>query len=83
MGGHTEACTDCGHWRVAYISCRNQHCPWCQGAAARTWLAEREVDLLPVGYFHAVFTLPSEVADIAFQNKAAVTACYFRRRPRR
>lgn len=72
LGGHTEACTDCGHWRVAYNSCRNRHCPRCQGAAARAWLAEREADLLPVGYFHVVFTLPVEVADIAYQNKAAL-----------
>jgi hypothetical protein len=72
MGGHVEACTDCGHWRVAYNSCRNRHCPRCQGAAARTWLAERETDLLPVGYFHVVFTLPAEVADIALQNKTAI-----------
>ena len=72
LGGHVEACTDCGHWRIAYNSCRNRHCPKCQGAAARTWLAEREADLLPVGYFHVVFTLPAEVADIAFQNKAFV-----------
>jgi hypothetical protein len=77
MGGHVEACTDCGHWRVAYNSCRNRHCPRCQGAAARTWLAEREADLLPVGYFHAVFTLPAEVADIALQNKAAVYGLLF------
>lgn len=60
LGGHVEACTDCGHWRIAYNSCRNRHCPKCQGAAARAWLAEREVDLLPVGYFHVVFTLPAE-----------------------
>jgi hypothetical protein len=52
--------------RIAYSSCSNRHCPKCQGAAARTWLAEREADLLPVGYFHVVFTLPVEVADIAF-----------------
>lgn len=77
MGGHTEACTDCGHWRVAYNSCRNQHCPRCQGAAARAWLAEREADLLPVGYFHVVFTLPAEVADVALQNKAAVYGLLF------
>ena len=77
MGGHVEACTDCGHWRVAYNSCRNRHCPRCQGAAARAWLAEREADLLPVGYFHVVFTLPAEVADIAFQNKAAVYGLLF------
>jgi Putative transposase/Transposase zinc-binding domain len=72
LGGHVEACEDCGHWRIAYNSCRNRHCPKCQGAAARTWLAEREADLLPVGYFHVVFTLPAEVADIAFHNKAVV-----------
>jgi hypothetical protein len=72
LGGHVEACEDCGQWRIAYNSCRNRHCPKCLGAAARTWLAEREADLLPVGYFHVVFTLPAEVADIAFQNKAAV-----------
>jgi hypothetical protein len=72
LGGHVEACEDCGHWRIAYNSCRNRHCPKCQGAAARTWLAEREADLLPVGYFHVVFTVPAEVADIALHNKAAV-----------
>lgn len=78
LGGHVEACDDCGHWRIAYNSCRNRHCPKCQGAAARTWLAEREADLLPVGYFHVVFTLPAEIADIAFQNKAAVYDLLFR-----
>jgi hypothetical protein len=72
LGGHVEACADCGHQRIAYNSCRNRHCPKCQGAAARTWLAEREADLLPVGYFHVVFTLPAEIALVAFQNKAAV-----------
>jgi hypothetical protein len=72
LGGHVEACEDCGHRRIAYNSCRNRHCPKCQGAAARTWLAEREADLLPVGYFHVVFTLPAEIADIALHNKAAV-----------
>jgi Putative transposase/Transposase zinc-binding domain len=78
LGGHIEACEDCGHWRVAYNSCRNRHCPKCQGAAARAWLAEREADLLPVGYFHVVFTLPAEVADIAFQNKTMVYDLLFR-----
>ena len=78
LGGHVEACEDCGHWRVAYNSCRNRHCPRCQGAAARTWLAAREADLLPVGYFHVVFTLPAEVADIAFHNKALVYDLLFR-----
>jgi hypothetical protein len=78
LGGHVEACEDCGHWRIAYNSCRNRHCPKCQGAAARTWLAERKADLLPVGYFHVVFTLPAEVADIAFQNKALVYDLLFK-----
>ena len=78
LGGHVEACEDCGQWRIAYNSCRNRHCPRCQGAAARTWLAEREADLLPVGYFHVVFTLPAEVADIAFHNKALVYDLLFR-----
>ena len=78
LGGHVESCEDCGHWRIAYNSCRNRHCPKCQGAAARTWLAEREADLLPVGYFHVVFTLPAEVADIAYQNKAVVYDRLFR-----
>ena len=78
LGGHIEACEDCGHWRIAYNSCRNRHCPRCQGGAARTWLAEREADLLPVGYFHVVFTLPTEVADIAFQNKAVLYDLLFR-----
>ncbi len=78
LGGHVEACEDCGHWRIAYNSCRNRHCPKCQGAAARTWLAEREADLLPVGYFHVVFTVPVEVAQLAFHNKALVYDLLFR-----
>lgn len=78
LGGHVEACDDCGHWRVAYNSCRNRHCPRCQGAAARTWLAAREADLLPVGYFHVVFTVPAEIAPIAWQNKAVVYDLLFR-----
>jgi len=78
LGGHVETCEDCGHWRIAYNSCRNRHCPRCQGAAARTWLAAREADLLPVGYFHVVFTVPAEVADIAWQNKAVVYDLLFR-----
>ena len=78
LGGHVEACTDCGHWRIAYNSCRNRHCPKCQGAAARTWLAAREADLLPVGYFHVVFTLPAEIAAIAFHNKALLYDLLFK-----
>jgi hypothetical protein len=78
LGGHVEACEDCGQWRIAYNSCRNRHCPRCQGAAARTWLAHREADLLPVGYFHVVFTLPAEIAGIAFHNKALVYDLLFK-----
>jgi Putative transposase/Transposase zinc-binding domain len=78
LGGHVKACTDCGHWRIAYNSCRNRHCPRCQGVAARTWLEAREADLLPVGYFHVVFTLPAEVAAIAFHNKALVYDLLFK-----
>jgi hypothetical protein len=72
LGGHVERCQDCGHSRIAYNSCRNRHCPKCQGAAAKDWLAARETDLLPVGYFHVVFTLPAEIAPIAYQNKPVV-----------
>jgi len=72
LGGHVERCQDCGHSRIAYNSCRNRHCPKCQGAAATDWLTAREADLLPVGYFHVVFTLPAEISPIAYQNKAVV-----------
>jgi hypothetical protein len=78
LGGHVEACEDCGHTRIAYNSCRNRHCPKCQGAAARDWLAARQADLLPVGYFHVVFTLPAEIADIAWHNKAVIYELLFR-----
>src|SRR5215203_1440753 len=78
LGGHVEACEGCRHTRIAYNSCRNRHCPKCQGAAARDWLAERKADLLPVGYFHVVFTVPAAVAEIAFDNKAAVYDLLFR-----
>jgi hypothetical protein len=78
LGGHIERCEDCGHSRIAYNSCRNRHCPKCQGAAAQDWLAARAADLLPVGYFHVVFTLPAEIAPIAYQNKAVVYDLLFR-----
>jgi predicted Zn-ribbon and HTH transcriptional regulator len=65
LGGHVAACQDCGHSHIAYNSCRNRHCPKCQGAAAREWLADREAELLPVGYFHLVFTLPALVAYLS------------------
>jgi hypothetical protein len=72
LGGHVARCEDCAHTQIAYNSCRNRHCPKCQGAAARHWLAEREAELLPVGYFHLVFTLPGPIADIAYQNKRVI-----------
>ncbi len=72
LGGHVARCADCDHTVVSYNSCRNRHCPKCQGAAAKQWLAAREADLLPVPYYHVVFTLPAPVADIAYQNKAVV-----------
>jgi hypothetical protein len=78
LGGHIEGCEDCGHRRIAYNSCRNRHCPKCQAAAAREWLAAREADLLPVGYFHVVFTVPAEIADIAFHNKVVIYDLLFR-----
>jgi len=72
LGGHVARCEGCAHTVIAYNSCRNRHCPKCQGTAAKEWLAAREADLLPVGYFHVVFTLPAAIADIAYQNKAVV-----------
>jgi len=77
LGGHVETCQDCAHSRVAYNSCRNRHCGKCQGTARDQWLAARQADLLPVPYFHVVFTVPAEVAAIAYQNKAVVYAILF------
>jgi hypothetical protein len=78
LGGHVERCEDCAHERIAYNSCRNRHCPKCQGAAAGQWLAEREAELLPVPYYHVVFTLPAAIGAIAFQNKAVVYDLLFK-----
>ncbi len=78
LGGHVERCEDCAHERVAYNSCRNRHCPKCQGVAARQWLAEREAELLPVPYYHVVFTLPAAIGAIAFHNKATVYDLLFK-----
>ena len=72
LGGHVARCEDCAHTVIAYNSCRNRHCPKCQGAAAAQWLAARQADLLAVPYFHVVYTLPAPIADIAYQNKAAI-----------
>jgi len=78
LGGHVLRCEKCAHIQIAYNSCRNRHCPKCQGAAAREWLAEREAELLPVPYFHVVFTLPAQIADIAYQNKAVIYDLLFK-----
>ena len=67
LGGHVARCADCAYTTIAYNSCRNRHCPKCQGAAAKEWLADREADLLPVPYYHVVFTLPAAIANIAYQ----------------
>jgi hypothetical protein len=72
LGGHVEQCDDCGLTRIAYNSCRNRHCPKCQGAARAEWLSARQAELLPVPYFHVVFTVPPAAAEIAFQNKQTV-----------
>jgi hypothetical protein len=72
LGGHVERCQECEHTRVAYNSCRNRHCPKCQGQSAAAWLAAREAELLPVPYFHLVFKLPAALGRIAYQNKAKV-----------
>ena len=74
LGGHVARCQNdaCAHTTIAYNSCRNRHCPKCQGAAARQWLAAREAELLPVGYFHVVYTVPAPIADIAYQNKRVI-----------
>jgi hypothetical protein len=78
LGGHVERCEDCAHTRISYNSCGNRHCPKCQAAAARKWLEDREADLLPVSYFHVVFTVPAVIATIAFHNKAAVYDLLFK-----
>jgi hypothetical protein len=78
LGGHVAGCASCGHQHIAYNSCKNRHCPKCQGPAARDWMAARAADLLPVEYFHVVFTLPAEIAQIAFWNKKAVYDLLFR-----
>ena len=78
LGGHVAACTKCDHQHIAYNSCKNRHCPKCQGPAAIDWMAARAEDLLPVEYFHLVFTLPAEIAQIAYWNKKAVYGLLFR-----
>jgi hypothetical protein len=78
LGGHVARCEDCQHTSIAYNSCRNRHCPKCQGAAARTWMEERAAELLPVSYFHIVFTLPAPIGHIAYQNKRLIYDLLFK-----
>jgi hypothetical protein len=78
LGGHVARCEKCSHTHIAYNSCRNRHCPKCQGTAAKEWLAEREAELLPVPYFHVVYTLPAPIADLAYHNKAVIYDILFR-----
>jgi Putative transposase/Transposase zinc-binding domain len=78
LGGHVARCENCAHTQIAYNSCRNRHCPKCQAIAAKEWLAEREAELLPVPYYHVVFTLPAAIGDIAYQNKAVLYGLLFK-----
>jgi hypothetical protein len=78
LGGHVNACEDCAHTDISYNSCRNRHCPKCQSAAAYDWLEARRADLLPVEYYHVVFTLPGASADIAYANKAVIYDALFK-----
>ena len=78
LGGHVEQCNDCGATRISYNSCRNRNCPKCQSLARARWLADRQAELLDTQYFHVVFTMPDEIAVIAYQNKPAVYDILFR-----
>lgn len=78
LGGHVTRCEDCAHIEIAYNSCRNRHCPKCQAAAAYDWLEARRAELLPVPYYHVVFTLPAPIADIAYTNKAVIYDALFK-----
>jgi hypothetical protein len=78
LGGHVVRCEECAHTHIAYNSCRNRHCPKCQGAAAKEWFADREAELLPVPYYHVVFTLPAPIGDIAYQNKTVIYGILFK-----
>ncbi|MCH8141914.1 MAG: IS91 family transposase [Proteobacteria bacterium] len=78
LGGHVLKCNDCAEVQIAYNSCRNRHCPKCQGSTAKRWLADRQAELLPVEYYHVVFTLPAQIADIAYQNPALVYGLLFK-----
>jgi Transposase zinc-binding domain len=78
LGGHVDQCDQCGHCAISYNSCRNRSCPKCQAAVRAQWLAEREAELLPVEYFHVVFTLPQQIARLALQNARRIYSILFR-----
>jgi hypothetical protein len=78
LGGHVDQCQDCGQTHIAYNSCRNRHCPKCQGKAAQDWLAARQAELLPLPYYHLVFTIPAALSDIAYQNKTVIYDILFK-----
>jgi hypothetical protein len=78
LGGHIEQCNQCDHQRISYNSCRNRHCTKCQSMAQAKWLDDRQTELLPVGYFHVVFTVPQSIAAVALQNKQQVYNILFR-----
>ncbi len=78
LGGHIEECDRCGHVRVSYNSCRNRHCPKCQGLAREKWIEARKRDLLPVGYFHIVFTIPSMLNALALRNQKEIYNLIFK-----
>jgi hypothetical protein len=78
LGGHVDQCDQCGHQRISYNSCRNQHCPKCQSLARAEWQEERRAEILDTQYFHVVFTVPEEIATIAYQNKEVVYGILFR-----
>src|SRR6202158_2715945 len=77
LGGHALRCSACAQPQIAYNSCRNRHCPKCQSSAAQRWLEARQADLLPVEYYHVVFTLPAPISDLAYQNKAVIYGLLF------
>jgi predicted RNA-binding Zn-ribbon protein involved in translation (DUF1610 family) len=78
LGGHVLRCSSCAHQQIAYNSCRNRHCPRCQGSAAHRWLEARQADLLPVEYYHLVFTLPAPISDLAYSNKSVIYTILFK-----
>jgi len=78
LGGHVDRCDQCGHTAISYNSCRNRHCPKCQSLTRAKWLADRQAELLPVEYFHIVFTLPEQIGALALQNAAVVYSILFR-----